>query len=162
LKWFKLAANQGHIRAQLHLGQIYQVGLFGVAENKSEAAKWYRLAALQGDAGAQNILGGIYYLRQDYAEAFEWFRKAADQGDAAAQSWLGRMYYEGRGVLQNYVQAHMWLNLAATNTHPAKEREVAIRNLTVITSKMTPAQIAEAQKLASEWKPTIGTAGPSQ
>jgi uncharacterized protein len=162
LKWFKLAANQGHIQAQLHLGEIYQVGLFGVSEDKAEAAKWYRLAALQGDARAQNILGGMYYLRRDYAEASEWFRKAADQGDAAAQSWLGGMYYEGRGVLQNYVQAHMWLNLAATNSHSAKERNLAIRNLALITSKMTSAQIAEAQKLASEWKPTIGTAGPLQ
>jgi TPR repeat protein len=162
LKWFKLAADQGHIRALLHLGQIYQVGLFGVSENKAEAAKWYRLAALQGDAGAQNILGGIYYLRQDYAEAFEWFRKAADQGDVTAQSRVGGMYYEGRGVLQNYVQAHMWLNLVAANTHVAKERDQAIRDLAFVISKMTPAQIAEAQKLASEWKLTNGMAAPSR
>ena len=87
-------------------------------------------------------------MPQDYVQAVSWFRKAAEQGDAYAQTNLGVMYYSGRGVPQDYVQAHMWWSLAA-----AKGDADAINNLDQIAAKMTPAQIAEAQKLAREWKP---------
>ena len=44
-----------------------------------------------------------------------WLRKAADQGNVLAQYYLGVAYYNGQGVLQDYEQAHMWLNLAASS-----------------------------------------------
>jgi TPR repeat protein len=77
-----------------------------------------------------------------------WYRKAADQGVIDAQFNLGIMYVYGSGV-QDYVQAHMWWNLAAVSGD-----EDAIKNRDKVAKKMTPAQIAEAQKLAREWKPT--------
>jgi uncharacterized protein len=43
----------------------------------------------------------------------------------------------------------MWLSLAAAGGNFTAERDF-------IAAKMTPAQIAEAQKLAREWKPTTG------
>jgi len=59
------------------------------------------------------------------------------------------MYAHGDGVVQDYVIAHMWLNLSA-----ARGFQSAAKSLDTITHYMTPAQIAEAQKLAREWKPT--------
>ena len=52
-------------------------------------------------------------------------------------------------MLQDYVLAHMWYNLAA-----AQDAGVAAKNRDRVAAKMTPAQIAEAQRLAREWKPT--------
>ncbi len=75
-------------------------------------------------------------------------RAAADQGDAGAQNNLGLMYREGQGVTQDYVQAHMWYNIAAAQ---GEKRLGELRDL--LSKEMTPAQIAEAQKLAREWKP---------
>jgi len=100
---------------------------------------------------------GIMYANgrgvpQDYAEAMKWCRLAAEQGYARAQYMLGIMYANGRGVPQNDVQAHMWFNLAASRA-PASERDEAIKMRNVAASNMTPEQIAEAQKLAREWKP---------
>jgi TPR repeat protein len=89
---------------------------------------------------------------QDYSEAVKWYRLAAEQGSANAQYVLGIMYANGRGVPQNDVQAHMWFNLAASRA-PASERDEAIKMRNVAASDMTPAQIAEAQRLAREWKP---------
>jgi uncharacterized protein len=65
------------------------------------------------------------------------------------------MYDEGRGVPQDYVQAHKWYNLAASRfpTSAKEFRDRAVGNRDAIAAKMTPAQIAEAQKLAREWKP---------
>jgi TPR repeat protein len=47
-------------------------------------------------------------------------QKAAQQGYASAQFELGSAYAAGNGVLQDYVEAHKWLNLAAA---PAEGEE---------------------------------------
>jgi len=39
---------------------------------------------------------------------------AADRGRSKAQFNLGWMYFNGTGVPQDYAQAYMWTNLAAT------------------------------------------------
>ncbi len=87
-------------------------------------------------------------MPQDDTHAQEWLLKAAAQGDKGAQVTLGFLYDMGRGVSQDYVQAHMWVNLAAAQ---GQEEAVAMRD--EIAQEMTPEQIAEAQRLAREWKP---------
>ena len=120
---------------------------------EAEAAKWCQLAAAQGNADAQFNLGVAYGkgqgVRQDHAEAAKWYRLAAAQGFASAQFNLGFMYVTGQGVRQDYVQAHMLWNLAA-----AQGVADAIKTRDRAANLMTPAQIAEAQRLAREWKPT--------
>jgi TPR repeat protein len=116
----------------------------------------FRSLAEQGYAVAQFQLGFLYRngwgAPQDYAEALKWLRRAAAQGDRYAQSNLGFMYRDGVGVQKDYVQAHMWFNLAAAASDFGKENFAAEYRDEVAT-KMTPAQIAEAQKLAREWEP---------
>ena len=58
-KWFLKAAEQGHPRAQLKIGLMYDKGE-GVKQDPVEAAKWYRRAASQGYAPAQFNLGFAY------------------------------------------------------------------------------------------------------
>ena len=158
LRLWRPLAEQGKALAQVNLGVMYTEGR-GVPQDDAEAIKWYRLAAAQGDAFAQFNLGIMYAngrgVPQDDAEAVKWFRLAAEQGNASAQYNLGVMYGKGRGVPQDYVQAHMWFNLAASllTATEAEKRDHAVRNRDIATSKMTPEQIAEAQKLAREWKP---------
>jgi TPR repeat protein len=129
-----------------------------VPQNFAEAFRWYRKAAEQGHASAQVMLGGLYEVGngtvQDYAQAVRWYRKAAEQGDSQAQSELGVMYDEGHGVPQDFVEAHMWLNLAASRAHGDQQKYYAeLRE--ALAKKMTPQQIAEAQRRAREWKPKI-------
>ena len=56
---------------------------------------------------------------------------------------------------QDFVQAHKWWNLAASRFDASEKeyRDQAVRNRDLVAARMTPAQIAEAQKLAREWKP---------
>ncbi len=151
LKKFLPLAEQGHGGAQNYLGELYAEGK-GVPQDYTEAMKWYRLAAAQGDAAAQYFLGVRYAegtgVPQDFQEAVRWFREAADQGNAAARNNLGQMYYQGRGVQQDYVQAYMWVSLAAVQGY-----ELAAQGLEILEKKMTPDQLAEAQRLAREWTP---------
>src|SRR2546425_6956036 len=100
-------------------------------------------------AVADDLNDGIAaYRSNDYATAFAKFTKAAEAGDTGAQYCLSTLYYAGKGVPKDYAQAYMWANLAASK---GGEREV--ENREAIATFMTPAQIAEAQKLAREWKP---------
>ena len=125
-------------------------------QDYAEAVKWYRKAAEQGNAPAQVNLGVRYNegqgVPQDYAESVKWYRLAAEQGIADAQFNLGLMYGKGEGVPQDYVEAHRWFNLAASRvTGEDSNRFRKPRDL--VAKKMTSAQIAEAQRLAREWKP---------
>jgi TPR repeat protein len=110
----------------------------------------WRPLAEEGDSAAQYNLGVMYDtgqgVPQDYTEAVKWYRKAALQGDSGSQVNLGVMYLLGHGVLQDYVQAHMWFNIAGANGDAT-----GINNRDIVAEKMTPDQIAEAQKLAREW-----------
>ena len=93
-------------------------------------------------------------VRRNYAEAVKWYRLSAEQGYAEAQMYLGLNYLMGEGVPQDYVLAHMWSNLAASRfmDYVIVDRDWAVKNRDIAASKMTPAQIAEAQRLAREWK----------
>jgi TPR repeat protein len=77
----------------------------------------------------------------------KWIRKAAEQSDAEAQSHLGTMYAQGHGVQRDYIRAYTWFNLAAM---AGSQR--AVNNRDIAAKHMTPAEIAEAQKLARESK----------
>ena len=81
-------------------------------------------------------------------EALEQWRMAANGGDARAMAALGRLYLQGVGVMQDFVEAHKWFNLAASrgDVEAAKQRDA-------LAEKMTPEERAEAQKLARGWNP---------
>ncbi len=149
LRVFKAHAGLGDADAQFNLGTMYEDGE-GTPQDHTEAVKWYLLAAEQGHANAQFNLGLKYYYGedgpQDHAEAVKWYRLAAEQGLADAQFNLGTMYEYGDGVPQDYAWAHLWYDLAA-----AQGLEVARENRDIVAKQMTPAQIAEAQKMAREW-----------
>lgn len=145
-KWYRLAGEKGNKYAQLGLAFIYDQGK-GAPQDYVMAAKWYRRAAEQEIADAQRRLGSMYMqghgVLQDYTKAANWLRRAAEQGDSKAQGLLGSMYEDGQGVPQDYVEAHKWYNLAA-----AAGLKIAGEMRNSIARKMTPAQIAEAQRLA--------------
>ena len=92
-------------------------------------------------------------MPQDYSEAARWLRKAADQGYAIAQQGLGLIYSSGEGVPQDYVEAHKWLNLAASRSTGSDQTGI---DRDAVAKLMTPQQIAEAQRLAREWRANDG------
>ncbi len=133
----------------------------GVAAYKrgdyATALREWRPLAKQGNAKAQFNLGLMYYkgkgVPQDYAEAVGWYRKAAEQGYATAQYNLGWKYFQGFGVPKDFVRAFAWYDVAASRLPPGKQRDLAAEKRDLVGTLMTPAQIAEAQMLAREWKP---------
>ena len=150
-KELRKLAEGGDASAQNEFGLLYYEGK-GIPQNHRKAKEWFDKAVEQGHTGAQVNLGTLY-LRGEGAPqssqmALFWFSRAAAQEDTLAFAKLGLMYAQGRGVLQDFIQAHMWYNLSAAHgeTRSADARDA-------LAKQMTPAQIAEAQRLAREWRP---------
>jgi uncharacterized protein len=82
VKWDRLAAEQGDVRAQTNLGISYYNGR-GVERNYLEAVNWYRKSADQGEAYGQNNLGWCYEkghgIPLNFVEAYKFYKLAADQ-----------------------------------------------------------------------------------
>jgi TPR repeat protein len=116
------------------------------------AAKEWRPLAEEGDPIAQFNLGLLYLdghgVPQSPMEAANWFRRAAEQDYTQAQHNLGAMYGSGQGVKRDFVQAYKWLNICA-----AKGNSGCVTQRDLIAKKLKPGQVAEAQRLATDFKP---------
>ena len=113
----------------------------------------YKAKAEQGNLDAQYIIGLSWIngegVEKDFVEAVKWFRKAAEQGDVNAQYLLGLTYASGKDVAKDYAEAYAWLNLAAAaDPRAGKDRDA-------LEKKMTPQQVADAQKRTRELRAMI-------
>jgi hypothetical protein len=127
-------------------------------EDYVTAARILTPLAERGNASAQARLGFMYAtgrgVPQSYVAAVKWYYRAADQGNAGAQYMLGLMYDKGQGIPENYVEAHKWLNLASAHA-ARRDREYWVRIRDAIASKMTLGELAQARRLAHEWRPIL-------
>jgi hypothetical protein len=156
----KPLAESGRADAQFAIGNMYYRGK-GVSQDYTEAMRWFRKAAEQNLAVAQHYLGEMYYegkgVPQDFGQADMWNRRAAEQGYVLAQGLRGDMYFSGKGLPKDYILAHMWYSLSISRFPPEWKalQKATERARDLVASMMTPDQIAEAQKLAREWKPKM-------
>ena len=132
-KWFKLAADQGHLDSMASLGIIYaRTGKYERAKNLLEKA------AELGSVLAQSNLGVFYHkgepngINKDDAKAKKWLEKAAMQGEAEAQNNLALYYLREKNnamakdlfeksALQDYAPAQANLGVLYKNDVDLKD-----------------------------------------
>ena len=125
VKWWGLAAEQGHPSAQWRLGEFYasrQTRNSGESDpdqdstdhDIEQAKVWLGKAAQQGVVAAMGMRGG---LESDPGEALKWFRMGAEHGDVDCMYALGEIYAEGSGGAHNGEEAVKWFRLAAEQGH---------------------------------------------
>lgn len=153
--WRK-GAELGGAAAQAALAQALFTG-DGIDKAPDEAVRLARTAAERGVPAAQAILGQAYLrgeggLPRNLGEYLRWTRRAADRGNRGSMESLAESFHTGTGVPQDFVQAHMWANLAGAR---GSVRATKLRD--ELAAKMTPDQIAEAQRAASRWRPAAAT-----
>jgi uncharacterized protein len=146
-----IPATEEHQVALIQGEEAYQRGDY------ARAAYLLLPVAEGGQTSAQFIMGMLYMdgqgVRANPAKGAEMFRRSAEQGHRIGQFFLGMAYIAGRGVPQNFVLAHMWFNLAASRAEDEMERKEATKMRQLVATKMTPAQIEDAQRRAAEWRP---------
>ena len=71
---------------------------------------------------------------------------------AESQLALGAMYGVGKGVALDYVQAYVWLSLAAVNLPSGNKRDNAVEVRDAVADQLSSEQIAHAQQIARDWR----------
>ncbi len=132
----------------------YRAGLAAYYKQDYTAAlKEWQPIAEQGSSAAQLFLGFLHAnghgVTRDDGAAAEWYRRAAEQDNMLAQIRLAMLYRRGRGVQQDPVAAHLWASLAARDDKHLKSVATAFRQ--ALETDMTPAQVAEAERLTRSW-----------
>ena len=161
-KWFSKAADAGDENAVFVLSFLGRY--WRHREGASAPPTIYELVekvAKSGFAVAQFSLGVMNYpigdpsfdaAKGNPAQALVWYRRAAQQGDIGAQVALGLAYAQGIGVVQDYIEADKWFNIAASRAKSADELADIATHHHKFAHVMTSSQLAEAQKLAREWR----------
>jgi TPR repeat protein len=122
----------------------------GVSAAPANWLEEVRELAERGDPVAELKLGAAYTAGQDnvrnYTEAVKWLTRSADQGNVTAAAALGAFYWAGRGVTPGYVDAYMWSAIAQ-----AQGDEASSYRVTILQSRMSPVELAEARRRAAAW-----------
>ena len=129
-------------------------------KDMATAARIWKAWAHKGEPEAETLLGAMYWsgegVSRDHKEAARLYLSAANKGYARAQNDIGFMLAFGEGVPpRNDVEAYKWLTLAVAR-YTAKNQErldQAIKDKATLAKRMTPAQIAEADRRAKAWPP---------
>ncbi|WP_412552903.1 hypothetical protein [Shimia sp. MIT1388] len=162
VKTYRKALEQGYAPAQIALGQLAGQGKLDGMIAPHIAVPWAVAAATEGDVAAREWLQiqaeadirpaqtawAIWLVEQERKPdvALPFLTKAAQAGDTEAQFRLGQMLTRGEGGEQDYIQAHAWLNIAATGG-----RAEAADLRTTVTELMTLEEVAEAQTIARDF-----------
>jgi uncharacterized protein len=133
LKWFRMAAENGHSMAQNIMGRVYASNIGGVGPYGRDGDMFF--AKHEG-------------LAPDYAEAAKWFRKAAEQGEGDGEYFLGLLLRDGLGVKQDYEEAYFW---TSRGIRGYEDKFPGL--LDEIRKHLTLEQIADVDKRVKEWKP---------
>jgi TPR repeat protein len=129
-------------------------------KDMATAVRIWKVWAGKDVAEAQTLLGAMYWsgegVPRNHAEAARLYLAAANQGYARAQNNIGFMLGFGEGVPpRDDVEAYKWIQLAI-DRYTAKNQDrldQARKDLATLARRMTPAQIAEAEKRVRAWKP---------
>ena len=126
---------------------------FKADKNKREITKREITSELMKLGHSPGIANAIFWNNSDEMHNMELhqhlsFKEIAQQfnQDATSQFKIGEMYLKGVYMIEDYVEAYKWLNLAAAQGHRGAKRIKKI-----IEKYMTKQQIAEGQRLSREW-----------
>ncbi len=138
-------------------GEIVSRGKTPAEKARGKLFEKFLVDAEKGDPEAQYVL---YGRGEPNKESLRWLCLAANQGYAPAQEMLGKLhagFFSGKysgdwsdaGFAEpDRVRAYMWHSLATSSW---QRRAGYFKD--ALADQMTPEQIAEAEKLAAEWKP---------
>jgi len=147
MRWLRKAAEQGRTSSQTELGI------------------WLWLGHPLGNTSSAEAT-----VSESPNEAAVWLLRAAAKGDELATFTIGTMYAKGEGVKQNLVESYKWFSIAANiqekddvdltmpwslgtwQTKRPSIADLASKARDKVALRMTPEQIAEAQRLARDFR----------
>lgn len=127
------------------LGDFNSIHVLFRSSETPNALNCLQEIASAGNSEAQYTLGMHFDRQNELALAHSWLRKSGESGNGSAMAYLGHLYTTGRGVVRDPVIARALNDLANRNDGDAQMYfEDSYR--------LSPAQIAEAEMLTTNWK----------
>lgn len=127
VRWYKKAATQGDVDAQLFLAAAYLYGV-GVKKNTDTATHYYIDAAKSGNALAQYALAE-HFIDSRHASnkklGLIWLSKSAARDNPKALTKLGMIYIEGKLATKDINKGIELINKAAAQNYPPALSELA-------------------------------------
>lgn len=158
IRWFQMANS---VESDGPPTDWANVEGYGMPQDPEQAAYWYRQAADKGHAEAQFNLGGLYSsgkgVKRDEEQAARWVSASATQGYTPALENFGERYANGNGVEKDDKRAYFWLTLAFLHGDKKGERLRAAE-----AAKLSPADVADRERAAQNWKPRMAPARTRQ
>ncbi|MCX2983315.1 sel1 repeat family protein [Halieaceae bacterium IMCC14734] len=128
LNWYRKAAAQGYVDAQLACGRLYLV-----QKNYDKALSFYESAVEQKNGRAAWQMGELYFegrghsgmsagIPRDIKRATGYYEAAADQGIALGLVRLAMAYISGHQVAKDVSRAALYMSRAAEMGDPEAQR----------------------------------------
>ena len=146
------------VHFERYIKELRDSGVAGKAVAAAKAKREGDFAVLEQrtreshDPDAMFTLGTRYLkgigTARDADQGAKWIRAAAETGHARAQHVMGVLYSSGYGVAKDQRAAYMWLTLAAKRGFSDAKRARK-----KIEGALTPAERAEAEQRARDWRP---------
>lgn len=127
-KFLKSAAERGHVKAQLALGNFFLDGeAVGLEQNIEAGEKWLLAAIEQGEKQAACDLGIFYYDSENYLKAREYFKISADAGDTLGQFEYARLLQQGLcEIVEDKGEIFSYFLAAARQGHAVAQYETGL------------------------------------
>jgi len=143
--WFQKAAAADHPLGAYKLGCYYDgQGAGIVPQDENEALKYKLVAAKAGYALAQHDVALLFERQGNPEQALKWWKLAGDQGYPRALYRLSMAYSAGKAVPRDLSLSYAYFKLSTLA--PAK-------NVNEMASRLSKAELEQAEKMVSEWKP---------
>ncbi len=152
--------------SQFSLGYMYLYSL-GTQQNLDKAIYWFNLAVDHAHNDISAIWGNLaraYAMKQNYRTAFDYYTAAAKLGDAYSQMRLAWLYQQGKGTIQDNIQAYAWASTAVANGFKKDEygniyktnenNAIALRNSIALSLSLADKSgkgLAKARELAKKY-----------
>ncbi len=141
-EWLQSESGSAPMLFQKGMNHLYAKG---VEQNIQAGMNLLHDAADKAYLPAQRELAiiyenGLFGFQNTENFAYDWYTHAAKSGDDYSLYQLANMYYNGRGVVQNPVQAYAYANMAAN-----KGNEEAIIFLNELVKKLSENEMAVAE-----------------
>ena len=120
-RWFLESANDGHIEAQIKIGDYYANGVF-IKQDYQKSVLWYTRASTYGNTEALIKLADLYReglgTERDMKLAFDlYYRASATSDDPDALYQLALMARHGYGTSIDDQGAFVWFKKASDQGH---------------------------------------------
>lgn len=138
IKFYETAANMGHTKSQIRLGELYYSHL-KVKRDLKASARWYTMAANQGNINAMLGLLQVCRVSGDKNQYAMWAARLAEMGNPQGMLELGRCYRDGKGLPADESKARYYLNLAAKSVGDAAVAQTAAKELKALENRQQTA-----------------------